>query len=531
MENSIPESWVEVQLEEILVSLESGSRPKGGVRGIQSGIPSIGGEHLNDDGSFDFSNIKYVPEQFASKMNRGQIAEGDVLIVKDGATTGKTSFVSPVFPFKKAVVNEHVFICRSSERINSRYLFYFLWSKQGKDRILENFKGSAQGGINTSFATNTLVPIAPLPEQQRIVAKLDALFERIESNKQRLEKIPKILKRFRQSVLAAAVSGKLTEDWREKNKNSEKAKDLFTKIQKAIDCKLEEETRLAKENGTRKPKDQRKNKKADFHETELESLPDVWDYFRLEDITYLVTDGTHHTPKYQNDGVKFLSVKNVRPFKIRDEDIKYISEKEHREINSRCNPETGDILYTKVGATFGYACVNELEYPFSIFVSLALVKPVYGLIDSKYLEAVMNSETVFKQARERISGIGTPDLHLIEIRDFKIPLCSIEEQKEIVRRLKSFFELADKLESRYTKAKAMLDKLPQSILAKAFRGELVAQNSEDEPASVLLEKIKEEKEKLLGSLKEGKRKKAKEYSLEEQLLKMVAEKKTKYKKA
>jgi len=107
-----------------------------------------------------------------------------------------------------------------------------------------------------------------------------------------------------------------------------------------------------------------------------------------------------------------------------------------------------------------------------------------------YLESVMNSETVFKQARERISGIGTPDLHLIEIRDFKIPLCSIEEQMQIVCVVNKLFAFADKLEAAYTKAKATLDKLPQSILANAFRGELVVQNREDEPASVLLKKIK-----------------------------------------
>ena len=217
MENSLPEKWIEVQLEEILTSLESGSRPKGGVRGISEGIPSIGGEHLQDNGGFDFSNIKYVPKVFASKMNRGQIRLADILIVKDGATTGKTSFVNQNFPYPDAVVNEHVFICRPSPHINSKYLFYFLWSKEGKEKILENFKGSAQGGINTGFISNLLVPLAPKPEQDRIVAKLDAIMQKVEANKQRLEKIPKLLKRFRQAVLVAAVSGRLTEEWREEN--------------------------------------------------------------------------------------------------------------------------------------------------------------------------------------------------------------------------------------------------------------------------------------------------------------------------
>ncbi|MBS1952272.1 MAG: Type I restriction-modification system, specificity subunit S [Cytophagales bacterium] len=448
------------------------------------------------------------------------IANGDLLIGMDG------DFICYEWSGGQAALNQRVCKLIPNEKyLLKKFLFYGI---NGYLKAIQDVTSSVTvKHLSSIDIGNIPFTLPPLPEQQRIVVKLDALFEKIESNKQRLEKIPKILKRFRQSVLAAAVSGKLTEDWRLKNKKVENANSLFENIQKAIDEKLEKETKQANVNGKRKPKDQRKNKKADFHETELDSLPETWEYFRLEDITYLVTDGTHHTPKYQENGFKFLSVKNVRPFKIRDEEIKYITEKEYREINSRCNPERGDILYTKVGATFGYACVNNLDYPFSIFVSLALIKPVYGLLNSKYLEAVMNSETVFKQARERISGIGTPDLHLIEIRDFKIPLCPVEEQDEIVKRLNSFFELADKLESRYAKAKAMLDKFPQSILAKAFRGELVSQNPNDEPASVLLERIRQEKEELATSKKV---RRAKEYLIEERPLKIAAEKKVKYKK-
>src|SRR5439155_24079770 len=134
---------------------------------------------------------------------------------------------------------------------------------------------------------------------------------------------------------------------------------------------------------------------------DLPDLPETWSYHRLEELCHLITDGTHKTPKYQSEGVPFLSVKNVRPFLIRDADIKFISEEEHRAINARCNPEKGDILYTKVGATFGYAAANELDYPFSIFVSLALLKPVTPFFSSGYAELVMNSDVIFTQARER----------------------------------------------------------------------------------------------------------------------------------
>jgi type I restriction enzyme S subunit len=195
----------------------------------------------------------------------------------------------------------------------------------------------------------------------------------------------------------------------------------------------------------------------------------------------------------------------VRPFLVRDTDIKFISEEEHRQINTRCNPEKGDVLYTKVGATFSYAAVVELDYSFSIFVSLALLKPVTPYFSSAFAELVMNSTVIFKQARERVSGIGTPDLHLIEIRDFRAPLPPLPEQQEIVRRVGALLALADQLEARYAKAKAYVEKLAPSLLARAFRGELVPQDPNDEPASVLLKRIRE---KSNGSVQSSRRRSA-----------------------
>lgn len=494
----IPKEWIKCILNDVVIKLESGSRPKGGVRNITEGIPSIGGEHLNYNGGFNFSNLRFVPITFAERMSKGHIQRGDILIVKDGATTGKTSLVNKIFPYEIAVVNEHVFICRTSNAIESKFVFRFLTSKEGQNNILANFQGSAQGGINQTFATNTIIPIAPLNEQKRIVEKLDKLITKVDEAKERLDQIPIILKRFRQSVLNAAVTGELTKDWREKNPDVKSGESVYQKIQKHIDVWYLEKCKIDLKDGKRKPRDQRKNPKSRYiiGENELINLPLNWMYARLEDLSYLVSDGTHKTPKYCSEGIKFLSVKNVRPFKLKDDDVKYISHDEFEFINSRCNPENGDVLYTKVGATFGYAAQINLNYNFSIFVSLALIKPVKKYFTSDYCELVMNSELVFDQARKRISGIGTPDLHLIEIRDFRISFPSVEEQIEIVKRVDVLFKTADEIEDRYKKAKAYVDKLTQSILAKAFRGELVPQDPNDEPAEKLLEKIREEKEKI-----------------------------------
>jgi type I restriction enzyme, S subunit len=254
--------------------------------------------------------------------------------------------------------------------------------------------------------------------------------------------------------------------------------ELFKRIQIERERRYEDECKKAILAGRRKPKHAGSNKKSRSAVNILPELPGTWEYFRLEELCHLITDGTHKTPKYVNEGVPFLSVKNVRPFRVLTGNIKYIGTAEHRTISTRCNPEKGDILYTKIGATFGYAAINELDYLFSIFVSLALLKPVTPFFTSAYTQILLNSETIFNQARERVSGIGTPDLHLIEIRDFRAPLPPLAEQHEIARRVDELFSLANQVEARYEKAQRYVNYLEQSILAKAFCGETCASRSE-----------------------------------------------------
>jgi len=211
MSITLPQDWVIKPLRELLVSFESGSRPKGGVKGIESGVPSLGGEHLDSNGGFKFEKIKYVPKAFAAKMTRGRIQHGDILIVKDGATTGKTSFVGPSFPYADAVINEHVFSCRCQENIEPKYIFYFLYSAEGNRQILEDFRGAAQGGISQRFADIVNVPLAPLDQQKRIVAEIEKQLSRLDEAVANLKRVKANLKRYKATVLKAAVEGRLVE--------------------------------------------------------------------------------------------------------------------------------------------------------------------------------------------------------------------------------------------------------------------------------------------------------------------------------
>lgn len=169
------------KLGEILISLESGCRPKGGVRHIFNGIPSIGAEHLNNKGGFNFINQKFIPIEFYKKLKRGIIKRNDILLVKDGATTGKVSFVNENFPFKEAAVNEHIFILRANPvYVLPKFLFRFLFSQNGQNQIIKTFHGSAQGGINSNFVNYVKIPLPPLSVQKQIVEKIEKLFSKID---------------------------------------------------------------------------------------------------------------------------------------------------------------------------------------------------------------------------------------------------------------------------------------------------------------------------------------------------------------
>lgn len=483
--------WTEVQLSEISYRITKGTTPTSvGFNFTENGILFVKVESLSEQ-RINHNLCAFISSEADEALARSRFKENDILFSIAG-TLGRIAIVQA--EDLPANTNQAICIIRLIPPIFPKYIAQILSSHLLEDRIKEQRRGVGLQNLNLRQVSEFTIPLPPLNEQKRIVAKIEALQERSQRVKAELVAIRPLLNKFRQSVLAAAFRGDLTKDWREKNPDIEPASVLLERIKIEQEIWYEKGCQKAVDAGRRKPLNPKKNKKSDKQIFVIDNVPDTWKVIRLEDISYLVTDGTHKTPKYQEQGIPFLSVKNVRPFKVYDEDIKFVSQEEYEVINSRCNPEKGDILYTKVGATFGYAAINNLSYDFSIFVSLALIKPVNPYFSSEYAEAVMNSPIVYSQAKERVSGIGTPDLHLIEIRDFKIPLPPIEEQKEIVNRIDKLFKIADNIEHQYQKTETDLETLNQSILAKAFRGELVPQNPNDEPASVLLERIRKERE-------------------------------------
>ncbi len=162
-----------VRLADITLELESGGRPKGGAIEGGEGVLSVGGEHITADGSFLLEAKRLVPFTFYESMQRGRIRNGDILIVKDGATTGKVAFVDSRLPLP-AAVNEHVFrLTVDPSRADPRYVFYHLFSPVGNRQILEDFRGATIGGISQYFSDYVELRLPTLSEQQRLAGLLE----------------------------------------------------------------------------------------------------------------------------------------------------------------------------------------------------------------------------------------------------------------------------------------------------------------------------------------------------------------------
>ena len=173
-------------------------------------------------------------------------------------------------------------------------------------------------------------------------------------------------------------------------------------------------------------------------------IPDTWRMVMLGSIVYKLTDGTHKTPKYAIEGVKFVSVKDMSSGKLDLSNTKFITQAEHNELYKRCNPEKGDMLISKVGTT-GVPAIIDTDEQFSLFVSVALLKYNHQYINEKFLYYLLMSPLIQEQVKENTRGIDNKNWVLDFIAKTVIVLPPIEEQQRIVERLDALLPLCEAL--------------------------------------------------------------------------------------
>ena len=299
------------------------------------------------------------------------------------------------------------FVLRPKATVDCRFLFHYLFTKAFTDRMEELQRGASYPAVTDGDVRAQTICVPPREEQKRIVRVLDEAFE------------------------AIAVARANAE------KNLQNARAMFAS-----------------------------------HVASIFSSPGPgWVRRHLREVCDKITDGTHQTPRYFEQGTMFLSSKNVKSGKIDWDEVKYIDEKQHREMHKRVAPRLNDILLAKNGTT-GIAAIVDRDVDFDIYVSLALLRPKADILPHLLLR-ILNSPVAKDQFNRRLKGIGVPNLHLEEIREVVISFPkSLAEQKSIADRLAELLEETQRLARVYERKVNALDELKKSLLHQAFTGKL-----------------------------------------------------------
>ena len=335
------------------------------------------------------------------------------------------------------------------------------------------------------------VPVAPIAEQKRIVAKVEELTARSRRAKEALDAVPPLLDQLRQSILAAAFRGDLTAAWRAKNPNVDPADKLLARIRAERRSRWEAAEVVKMTAKGKRPTDERWKGRYDVplsaDPKDLPALPPSWAWARVEELATKVVDGVHKKPSYVPSGIPFLTVKNLTAGPgLSFDDVNYITPQDHEEYSKRTDPELGDVLISKDG-TLGVTRLVTTERVFSIFVSLALVKPVLHE-NGPFLELAFQAP-IF-QERFVSTGSGLQHIHLGDLRNAVLPVPPLAEQAEMVRQVRIALDRVAAFETAMESASQALPEMEVAVLAKAFRGALVPQDPNDEPATALLERVR-----------------------------------------
>jgi type I restriction enzyme S subunit len=459
----LPEGWTSCELKDVIGDFQAGFAS--GKKDVENGLKHLRMNNIGVDSKLNLELLRTVPPSLASQSH--YLEEGDVLI----CTTNSAKLVGKCALFElegEFAFSNYLTRLKANPAIESKYLLHHLWLlwKEG------DFEHRCKHWVNQSTLPKeellaTRIGLPPFNEQRRIVVKLEKLLNRVDAAQARLATIPRILKRFRQSVLAAACAGRLTADWREANSN--------TKLSSS-------------------------NHEVTSNLFEFTSLPHTWKWSTVENVCEKIVDCPHSTPVWTDTGFICVRTTNFKPNYLDLSEVRFVSKETYKHRIERLTPIAGDVLYSREGGILGIACIVPTKVKLCLGQRMMLLRAGSCYVP-QLLMYWLNSPAILARVKELTGGSASPHLNVRDIKNFPIPFLSLTEQQEIVRRIEALFKTVDVLEARYRTAKAHVDKLTQSILARTFRGELVTTEAElarqegrdYEPASVLLERIRQER--------------------------------------
>jgi type I restriction enzyme S subunit len=434
--SGLPPGWAIATLRQLCERIVDGSHNP--PRAVSEGHPMLSARNVQNR-HINFDQFRFITESdFAVEHSRTGVSPGDVLLTIVG-TIGRTAVVPEgIVPF---ALQRSVAVMKPNSAVRPHYLAYMLEAPPVQQFLRNNAKGTAQKGIYLTALSSVELPLAPVNEQQLIAEKLDAMLARVGACRERLDRVPQILKKFREGVLEAAVSGRLTEEWRGRLDGTATAN--WTDLKLAEACEADR----------------------------------------------IVTYGVIKLGADVARGVPCLRTSNVRWLRIDEGGIKRIAPKLSAEY-ARTVLRGDEVLVNVRGTLGGVATVSPHMVGWNVSREVAVVPVATSVLRPKFLALWIAANRTQRWLTGVQKGVAYTGINIEDLRELPVRLPPEDEQIEIIRQVEELFALADGMERRYQEALANVDKLTPAVLAKAFRGELVPQDPNDEPAEKLLARIR-----------------------------------------
>jgi type I restriction enzyme S subunit len=464
MSSELPEGWAEAALGaglaiDVQPGFACGSHNRDAL-----GIAHLRPMNVSEEGRIDLSDLKFVPKAEADRDER-LLRCGDVLFNNTNSPelVGKTACYD--LPEPRAFSNHMTRVRCHPETLDPHYCAFVLHSKwmDGHFASICNNHVS-QASISRTVLLETPLPLPPFAEQKRIVAKVEALLARVNAARQRLARVPAILKRFRQGVLGTACCGFLTADWRRQHGNGDGS---------SADRQADEE---------------------------MPAIPKGWRYERATEVVEagtVISYGIVLPGPNQVTGVPYVRGQDIDDSGNIHVDQLWRTTLEIASKHRRSELREGDVLLCVI-RHLRVALVPPGIDGANLTQGTVRLRPS-NRVRGEYLARYLASPQAHGWMKARYIGMAMPRINVEHAREIPIAVPPLAEQHEIVRRVEGLFQPADAIEKRVAAATARVEKLTQAILAKAFRGELVPteaelarrEGREYEPASALLERIRE----------------------------------------
>lgn len=457
MNGDLPDGWARVPLDQVLQDGGLFDGPFGSNLKTsdyrEAGIRVIRLENLANLRFVEEKRTFISPEKYQALATHA-VGAGDILF--GSFVDGDVRVCLLPELDTKAIAKADCFCIRPDDRaVDRKYLVYQLAQGRVRDELLDDVHGATRPRITTRQLRQLNVLVCPVPEQRRIVAKLEEVLGKVDECKERLERVPVLLRRFRQSVLAAACSGRLTEDWRGDGAGT------------------------------------------------IAGLPKQWQERCLRDLSERITKGstpTSYGHAFQSHGIRFVKVENLKDGGIDTRSIRhYISEAVHRS-QARSILRAGDVLFSIAGTIGEVAVVGVDDLPANTNQAVAIIRGTVTYLEPRYLQLVLRAKAAQQAAQAVARGGGMNNISLADVGSLLVPVPARREQQAIIERVASLMAACDEIEARYAMGEGRVASLISSLLAASFRGALVPTEAElarregrsFEPASVLLERIRME---------------------------------------